>query len=153
LASDARRMGTAAAFALGICALNFAGGGLHKIFAPAELHTRGYMDIGLWAKRNFAAGTVIGSSQTGALGYFADTLRVVNRDGVVSKRCLESLEARRNMDYIREQKVQYVLGWESNLGFIANHSMGFREEDLPVVQQITEFESWGYPWYVARVTY
>ena len=47
----------------------------------------GYMNIGLWARDRFPPGTVIGSSQTGALGYFADRLKVINLDGVVNREC------------------------------------------------------------------
>jgi hypothetical protein len=78
----------------------------------------GYMNLGLWARATFPAGTVIGGSQTGAVGYFADHLKVVNLDGVVNKQCYESLVRRTNMQYVREEGIQYVFGWEVNLAFL-----------------------------------
>ncbi len=75
------------------------------------------MNIGLWARRNFAEGEVVGAAQTGALGYFADNLTIVNLDGVVNQECFEYLKNRRAMEYIRKTNVRHLLLWTANEKF------------------------------------
>jgi hypothetical protein len=125
---------------------------LRQLVASTDTTSNGYRNLGLWARRTFPDGTVIGSSQTGALGYFANNLNVVNLDGVVNKACYESLAENRNMDYIRRAGVQYVVGWPENIEFIEKHSTGFRKDDLRLVRKVEGFRSWGTEWYLFRVT-
>ncbi|HEY5282293.1 MAG TPA: hypothetical protein VIM14_05835, partial [Polyangia bacterium] len=113
----------------------------------------GYMNLGLWARSTFPAGTVIGGSQTGAVGYFADNLKVVNLDGVVNKRCYESLVQRENLQYVREEGVRYVFGWKVNFTFLARMSKDFKPGDIEDVRPILGFRSWNTDWYVGRVRY
>lgn len=112
----------------------------------------GYMNIGLWARANFKAGTRIGSSQTGALGYFADNLRVFNLDGVVSASCYESLRARRNIEYIRANRIDHVLGFPQNIEFLKLNSANYKDGDLVVKGSIPDFTSWGQRWLICDVT-
>jgi hypothetical protein len=113
----------------------------------------GYMNLGLWARSTFPAGTVIGGSQTGAVGYFADNLKVVNLDGVVNKRCYESLVRRENLQYVREEGVRYLFGWKVNFAFLARMSKDFKPGDIEDVRPILGFRSWNTDWYVGRVRY
>jgi hypothetical protein len=120
------------------------------LFARRE-NLEGYRAIGLWARNTFPRGTAIGSSQTGALGYFAPDLRVVNLDGVVNRACYDSLVARRNIDYILDERIDYVLGWPNNIGFI--HLFSDRPVDpfLVPLGPVPGIKSWGNEWLLYRV--
>jgi len=108
----------------------------------------GYRNLGLWARQAFADGTVIGSSQTGALGYYASNLKVVNLDGVVNQAAFESLREHRNVDYIRSAGIQYVIGWDVNIDFIRAHSQAFRDDDLPLLGIVPGVVTVSQPWYL-----
>jgi hypothetical protein len=137
--------------ALALVAGNVARPELRALYSSTDTLSQGYMNLGLWAKGRFAPGTVIGSSQSGALGYFADSLTVINLDGVVNSECYRSLVERRNIDYIRKAKVAYVVGWGSNIDFIVRHSANIRREDLILEGAIPGFTSWGKEWLLIKV--
>jgi len=123
------------------------------LFFSTGTTTRGYMNLGLWAKKEFKEGTIIGAQQSGGLAYFADNLRVINLDGVVNKACYESLAAGRNMDYIRSLRIQYIIGWQVDRSYIIDHSANFQPDDLNLIRQIQGFTSWGQKWYLLKVSY
>ncbi|HEY3402397.1 MAG TPA: hypothetical protein VGK59_03360 [Ohtaekwangia sp.] len=114
-------------------------------------NTLGYRNMALWANDNFPKGTVIGSSQSGALGYFCPDLKVVNLDGVVNGECYQYLIEERNMEYIRKRKIEYVVGWYNNIDFIKLRTQNFKESDLQLVKKIESFQSWQHHWYVYTV--
>ena len=136
-----------------ISVVNLADPGFREIYVAGEKPASGYMNVGLWAKRSFSHGTVIGCAQSGAIGYFADSLQVVNLDGVVSKSSYESLLHFRSLGYLRERRVQYVVGWYSNFQYLEHQSEGGRLEGLGPITKIEGIQSWGYDWYLARVIY
>lgn len=111
----------------------------------------GYMDIGLWAKNTFHKGTIIGSPQSGALGYFADNMTIVNLDGVVNKECYDSLRAKNIMPYIRKQKIQYILGAQHNISFLLETSKPKDRTSFVAKDTIRDFQSWGNTWIVYKV--
>jgi hypothetical protein len=113
--------------------------------------TQGYRNIGLWVAKRFAPGTRIGSSQSGALGYFATNLTVVNLDGVVNRRCFDSIVDRRNIDYIVGERIEYILGWKVNIDFIRFYSTRSADESLEPMGPIRGFQSWGNDWLLYRV--
>jgi hypothetical protein len=120
-------------------------------YAGPEDKTLGYMNLGLWANNNLPKGSVVGSSQSGALDYFATNITVLNLDGVVNKKTFNSLLEKRNMEYIKENKVDYVVGWDLNIDFIKQNSKNFKESDLLFVKKIEGFQSWGRDWYLYKV--
>jgi hypothetical protein len=124
---------------------------LRELFSSQDTASRGYMNLGLWASRTLPPGTAIGSSQSGALSYFAPTLRVVNLDGVVNRACLDSLLRRRNIDYILDSGVEYVVGWTVNIRFIKVLSDRPIEPHLESLGVIPGFRSWGSEWHLYRV--
>jgi hypothetical protein len=130
---------------------NLADGQLLELYTSTDTKTLGYMNLGLWARSQFEDGTVVGSAQTGALGYFADNLRVVNLDGVVNEDCYESLRTRTNMQYIQDSGVEYVIGWPTSLKFIESYTDGFDPDDLVYLYTVEGFTSWGVKWMVHRV--
>lgn len=113
--------------------------------------TQGYRNIGLWAARHFPPGTRIGSSQTGALGYFAPALSVINLDGVVNRECFDSIVERRNIDYIVRTRIEYVLGWKLNIDFIRFYSRRRVDDFLEPMGRVPGFQSWGNDWLLYRV--
>jgi len=127
--------------------------GFRALYFSHDTTSSGYMNLGLWARDTFPDGTTIGSSQTGALGYFANNLRVINLDGVVNKKCFESLQQRRNMEYIRDTGIEYVVGWTVNFDFIKRESSNFKQDDLILVNKINGFQSWWNDWYLYKVNY
>lgn len=121
------------------------------LITSTDTQTRGYMNLGLWARREFPEGTILGAQQSGAIGYFADNLRVINLDGVVNASCYRSLVERRNMDYIKAMRIQYIVGWKVDFSFIKGHSTRYAEDDLQLVKELDGFTSWNQPWYLFKV--
>jgi hypothetical protein len=111
----------------------------------------GYRQIGLWAAQHFPAGTVIASWQSGALGYYATRLRVVNLDGVVNGAALRSLRERRQIHYLREIGVEYVLGWPVNETSVLLHSRPGSARRLEYLGDVPGLRSWRQPWRIYRV--
>ncbi len=131
---------------------NAADSRLRYLLSAKEPSHSGYMDLGLWARDNFAAGTKLGSGQSGALEYFADKLQVINLDGVVNSSSYRALKEKRFMSYAREIGLQYILGWNSEFRFFKRFSEGYREGELVMVKQIREFHFWDQRrWNVYRV--
>lgn len=91
--------------------------------------------------------------QSGALGYFADHFMVVNLDGVVNASAYKALVERRMMEYIKAQRIAYIIGWRVDKEYIVRHSSRFAEHDLVLVKPIAGFTSWGEQWYLWRVRY
>lgn len=124
-----------------------------RLFYSTENLNNGYMNIGLWAGKSFKNGTTIGCSQSGAIGYFAQNLKVINLDGVVNRKCYESLVENRNMDYIRQEKIDHIIGWPSNFSLIQLKSANFKNSDLTIRGRVGEFKTWGVEWTLAKVNY
>jgi hypothetical protein len=135
----------------GVLALNLADGEMMALFRSEPRHDLGYRELGLWARDNFPRGSIVGAPQSGALGYFADDLVVVNLDGVVNAACLEALQAGRVLAYARAVGVEYVVGWHMNVSFLERHSSDFQPGDLVKVRKIEGFQSWGRDWMVYRL--
>ena len=128
-----------------------AGNDFTRLFTSTDTTSRGYMNVGLWARRTFPPGTVVGACQSGALGYFADGLTVVNLDGVVNEAAYRALVERRAFDYLERSRVAYVVDWAGNLRFILDHSPPGADRRWQRVGTITGFRSWGMPWVVMRI--
>lgn len=68
-------------------------------------------------------GAVIGSLQSGALGYYAgDRVRVVNLDGVVDREAAEALRDRRLADFARRRGVTHLADWRFNVNLFLERS-------------------------------
>jgi len=153
LAVLVRRRGRA--IALGACVAAIAlGAALHpagrRLVDRKPTHVWGYRAIGLWARDHFPPGTVIGGSQTGALGYYAEALTVVNLDGVVNRDALDALRADRDIDYVRRCGIRYLV-WQDDVAMVARHSRDARPDDLTPIGTIPGIQSCGEGWYLYRV--
>ena len=123
------------------------------IFYENINNKKGYINIGRWAQTAFPDSTVIGCSQSGAIGYFAENLKVFNLDGVVNEACYKSLVNKRNIEYIRSENIQYIIGWEINIKFIKNNSVNYREGDFVKIKTIPNITTWGTKWQLYKVNY
>lgn len=111
----------------------------------------GYLPIGLWARDYFPPGTVIGGSQTGALGYFADRLVVINLDGVVNRDCYEAMRAGRAADYVREAGIRWLV-WQDDVEFLARESGNAAPLVLRAQGEVPGIRTRGTPWRVFEVS-
>jgi len=136
-----------------LISLNCCTGEFKRLFLSTDTKELGYMNLGIWARNYFPAGTVIGSCQSGGLSYFADNLHVVNLDGVVNKASYEALVQKRSMDYIRDMRIRYIVGWPMNLEYLRDRSSGITRNDLIFVKMIDGFRSLGQEWLVYKVYY
>ncbi len=114
-------------------------------------NAEGYRPIGLWARDAFPRGTKIGALQTGALGYFAPDLTVVNLDGVVNRACYDALVAHRSIDYILGEKIEYVLDWPKDIEFIRRFSSRPADPFLVPLGPVPGIRAWGNEWLLYRV--
>jgi len=120
-----------------------------RLFRP--LHgTWGYRPIGEWARRAFHAGARIGASQSGALGYFADSLVVVNLDGVVNRDVYDAMRAGHALDYVRRSQIHRLV-WQDDVAFLVRETRGATAGDVALEAVVPDIRTWGEPWYVYRV--
>jgi hypothetical protein len=143
------------AIALGACVVAIALGAAlqpagRRLLDRKPTYTWGYRAIGLWARDHFAPGTVIGGSQTGALGYYAERLTVVNLDGVVNRDALDAMRSGRCMEYVRSCWIRWLV-WQDDVAMIARHSRGARASDLTPLGTIPGIRSCGDDWRLYRV--
>ena len=114
---------------------------LASIYLTADPIHRAFMNVGLWAENYFPAGTVIGAQASGAMGYYAKDVKVVNLDGVVNYGAYEALKSQRLFEYARSVNVQYVIVWGGR---------SFIKKDNLVLERNLDFESLGRSWQVYR---
>jgi hypothetical protein len=138
----------AALLVMGLCALHPAH---RELRAGQERTDQGYRMLGTWAAGYFPPGTIVGSFQTGGLGYYAPQLDIVNLDGVVNAAALEAQKDDRLMQYIRDRNVQYVIGWRNKYQTILEHSQPGSERHLRSVGQVHGIRSLGGTWFVFEV--
>jgi hypothetical protein len=113
----------------------------------------GYYNIGKWVSVNFNEGTKLGSLQTGAFAYFAENIKVYNLDGVVNTDALDAIKSNSLMEYIKNNKIEYLLTWEVNYDFIKLKSNNFKETDLTHLFRTSGLRSWDYEWDLYKVNY
>lgn len=117
-----------------------------SIYLSAAPEHRSWMDAALWAEHEYPAGTVIGCATSGAMGYFAEDLTVVNLDGVVNHDAYEAMMGRRLLDYARSVDVEHLLVWGSTLSFIQAETASYQPGDL-FLEHTLDVESIGKPWH------
>lgn len=130
---------------------NFLRTGFKDLYLQRELGNSGYMKMALWAMTNFADGTIVGSTQTGALGYFAENLKIINLDGVVNEECYREMEKKNLFGYIKETDIKYVIGWQNNIEFIERESTDIKPGNLIFVKKIENIRTLGYDWFLFEV--
>jgi hypothetical protein len=78
---------------------------------------------------------------------------VINLDGVVNNPCYQALRKKRATEYIKSQKIDYVLGWVINFDFLSNYSTNYQKSDFALVGIIPGYKSWDKEWFVTLVNY
>ncbi len=124
-----------------------------KDFFFRDYPKSGYIGIGNWVNDNFPKGTVIGSNQTGAFGYFAKDMKIINLDGVVNKDAYTAIKNKELIEYIRSNKIEYFLDWNINYEFVKRNSKNFKEGDITLLRKIDNLKSWDYEWFLYKVNY
>jgi hypothetical protein len=121
-------MGTALAFGLAHFVATFHKAGrrfLYMIvclemllFGTAFMWPQGYHPwqadqyaAGLWARDNTPPDAVLASINTGLIAYYSGRT-VINMDGVVNPQAFEAIQARRMVDYMREEGVQLFIEFD-----------------------------------------
>ena len=115
-------------------------------FLVIQPKPNGYRSIALWVDQNLAGDTV-GAFQSGALGYWAERVRVVNLDGVVDRTSLQARREGRTIDQLRRRQVDWLLDWTELPGMPV-------DGDLSAVKlqyQIPDIQTWDLRWYLFRV--
>src|SRR4029077_1279069 len=151
LASSPARATLAAALVAIVGIGNVAQPPVRKTFASTDDVTLGYMNVGLWTDAHFPAGTVIGGLQCGAIAYFADSLVVVNLDGVVNREAYIALRRHRPTDYIRETGVRYVIGQREDRPYLLGATAHPRPDDLVPLGRAGRFSTQNDGWTLYRV--
>jgi hypothetical protein len=124
-----------------------------KDFFFRNYHKSGYVEIGRWVNVNFPKGTIIGSNQTGAIGYFSKDVNVINLDGVVNKDAYNAIKNKELIEYLKSRKIEYFIDWDINYEFIKRNSRNFKEGDIVLVNKAGGLKSWDYEWFVYKVNY
>lgn len=124
-----------------------------KDFFFKDYPRNGYIEVGKWVNDNLPKGTVIGSNQTGAIGYFARDIKVINLDGVVNKDAYTAIKNKEVIEYIRSKKIEYFIDWKINCEFVVRNSKNFKDGDLVLVKKIDGLKSWDYEWFLYKVNH
>ena len=142
-----RRAATIAAIALAAM-LSLAHPAARRLADPRPPHA-GYARIGAWAARQFAPGTMVGGSQSGGLGYVADSLVVLNLDGVVNAAALAAMQRHDYAGYLRRTGVGWLI-WQDDIAFIGRESSDLAPGELRRVATIPGVVTGNVPWSVWR---
>jgi hypothetical protein len=124
-----------------------------KDFFFNEYKKSGYVEIGKWVNSNFPKGTIIGSNQTGAIGYFSRDVNVINLDGVVNTNAYNAIKNKELIEYIKSRKIEYIVDWGINYEFVKRNSKNYKDGDIVLVNKAGGLKSWDYEWFVYKVSY
>ncbi|MFT3835876.1 MAG: glycosyltransferase 87 family protein [Myxococcaceae bacterium] len=147
-----RRRGVVAAVAVLLLAVGATRSPSGNLFVD-EGAGRGYLAVARWANQYFPKGTVVGSAQSGALGYAARDLTIVNLDGVVDFLALHSLTRKTMGEYLQRRHVQYVIGFGINIDYVQDASPDLPGSAWQHEGHAQGVVSWNSAWEVYRLKY
>jgi hypothetical protein len=87
--------------------------------------------VAMWINKNLPRQATIGAFQSGTLGYFCPN--VVNLDGKNNPYVLQRLLKGETIDYIREERFDYIIDWPSQIADYVSFS-AFEKLYQPVAQ-------------------
>jgi len=67
-----------------------------------------YFQTSACRQKHFGKNDILGAFQSGTMGYFSEQ-RVINLDGVVNTKASESIANRTMLEYIKSQKINYIV--------------------------------------------
>jgi 4-amino-4-deoxy-L-arabinose transferase-like glycosyltransferase len=118
---------------------------------------KGYAEVAREVLSQLPAGAVVGSLQSGALGYFAEYapqgVQVVNLDGVVDGEAAQALAGHRLPDYMHARGVTHFADWPFNASVLHSRS-GAARVGTPELHPIGAAQPQGGETFgIARVAY
>ncbi|MBA2711242.1 MAG: glycosyltransferase family 39 protein [Tatlockia sp.] len=82
---------------------------------------KGYREVALEITKHFKPGDIVGSFQSGALGFYVPKyVRIINLDGVVNKKAAEALKSYSLKSYVNSQHMNRFADWEFSSYFFQN---------------------------------
>lgn len=136
-----------------IITINITRNDSQELYSSNKISDSGYLKIGEWVSNNFKEGTVIGSMQSGAMSYFARNLKVINLDGVVNQDAMTAIKNKNLFEYVKNMKIEYIIGWEINIDYLKRESAEFKNYDLIKIYTKSDFKTWDREWSVYKVNY
>ncbi len=92
---------------------------------------KGYREVARHILRHLPDGAVVGAMQSGALGFYARHVRVINLDGVVNSRASQALRQQALGRYAAEERIGYFADWRLNVDMLARfYGDGWRPDLL-----------------------
>lgn len=92
---------------------------------------KGYRKVARQILRQLPDGAVVGAMQSGALGFYARDVRVVNLDGVVNSRAYQALRRHALGRYVAAERIGYFADWRLNVEMLArSYGDGWRPDLL-----------------------
>lgn len=89
---------------------------------PNLASSNGYRKTALQIKKELNKGDVVGSMQSGALGYyFFPEIRVVNLDGVVNENALFAIKNYDLKNYVDQQLITHYTDWTMNINLFKKY--------------------------------
>jgi len=127
--------------------------GIKGFLFDDSIDLNGYVHIAKCLNEDLPKGSTLGALQSGAIGYFAENINVVNLDGVVNYDAYTALRDKRLIEYIRECKIDYLALWDFNYGLLYYTSPSIKPGDLTLIKEYDTFKTLGFNWYIYKVNY
>jgi hypothetical protein len=113
----------------------------------ARPEANGYLQVARWANENLP-GQNLASYQIGAIGYWAEGVRIFNLDGVVDRTALAARREGRLGAELQRRDGHWLLDWENPPGLASDNIRDVVRLQRPLPPEV---KSWGVSWYLFRV--
>jgi hypothetical protein len=86
----------------------------YSMYPRPGVSSAGYISRANWARENLPEGSILGVPQSGYMSYFSGHT-TINLDGVVNRQAFDARREGRMIDYILEQKINFVMDGKAML--------------------------------------
>ena len=93
------------------------------LFFRPENTTAGYCKPSQWVNEHLDEKVTLGAFQSGAMSYFVNNRTVINLDGVVNYQVLDAIRSKKFINYIRSQKIKFIIDWKAILQMAYNNNL------------------------------
>jgi hypothetical protein len=107
----------------------------------------GYLQVARWANQNLP-GQNLASYQIGAIGYWAEGVRIFDLDGVVDRTALAARREGRLGAELQRRDGHWLLDWNNPPGLASDNIRDMVRLQRPLPPEV---KSWGASWYLFRV--